>query len=158
MVVVKLPYLKSTMLCSKLSKGMGNNYYGEPAWPNDILYIFPICIFGITAILFGLAVSEPYSVGEPANPFATPLEILPEWYFFATFNLLRILPDKFIGVLSMIFFPAILLVLPFIENLNRYQNPFRRPIMMTIFMFVCIYSIWLSIGSLEAIIKALPLV
>ena len=158
MVVVKLPYLKSTMLCSKLSKGMVHNYYGEPAWPNDILYIFPICIFGITAILFGLAVSEPYSVGEPANPFATPLEILPEWYFFATFNLLRILPDKFIGVLSMILFPAILLVLPFIENLNRYQNPFRRPIMMTIFMFVCIYSIWLSIGSLEAIIKALPLV
>ena len=158
MVVVKLPYLKSTMLCSKLSKGMGHNYYGEPAWPNDILYIFPICIFGITAILFGLAVSEPYSVGEPANPFATTLEILPEWYFFATFNLLRILPDKFIGVLSMIFFPSILLVLPFIENLNIYQNPFRRPIMMTIFMFVCIYSIWLSIGSLEAIIKALPLV
>ena len=37
----KLPYLNSTMLCSKLSKGMGHTYYGEPAWPNDILYIFP---------------------------------------------------------------------------------------------------------------------
>ena len=63
MVVVKLPYLKSTMLCSKLSKGMGHNYYGEPAWPNDILYIFPVVIFGTTAILFGLAVSEPYTLG-----------------------------------------------------------------------------------------------
>ena len=31
LVVIKLPYLKSTMLCSKLSKGMGHNYYGEPA-------------------------------------------------------------------------------------------------------------------------------
>ena len=31
LVVIKLPYLKSTILCSKLSKGMGHNYYGEPA-------------------------------------------------------------------------------------------------------------------------------
>mmetsp|Transcript_46770 Transcript_46770/g.138166 ORF Transcript_46770/g.138166 Transcript_46770/m.138166 type:complete len:159 (-) Transcript_46770:9-485(-) len=158
MVVVKLPYLKSTMLCSKLSKGMGHNYYGEPAWPNDILYIFPVVIFGTTAILFGLAVSEPYTLGEPANPFATPLEILPEWYFFSTFNLLRILPDKFIGVLSMIYLPAILIILPFIENLNRYQNPFRRPIMISIFLFNVVYSLWLAIGSLVGITEALPLV
>ena len=158
MVVVKLPYLKSTMLCSKLSKGMGHNYYGEPAWPNDILYIFPIVIFGVTAILFGLAVSEPYGSGEPANPFATPLEILPEWYFFATFNLLRILPDKFIGVLSMLYLPGVLIVLPFIENLNRYQNPFRRPIMITLFLFFTVWALWLSVGSLTPISKALPLV
>ena len=31
LVVIKLPYLKSTIFCSKLSKGMGHNYYGEPA-------------------------------------------------------------------------------------------------------------------------------
>ncbi|KAK8942291.1 Cytochrome b6-f complex subunit 4 [Platanthera guangdongensis] len=30
----------------------------------------------------GLAVLEPSMIGEPADPFATPLEILPEWYFF----------------------------------------------------------------------------
>eukprot|EP00415_Alexandrium_ostenfeldii_P004111 UN4111 len=82
LVVVKLPYLKSTMLCSKLSKGMGHNYYGEPAWPNDILYIFPVVIFGVTSLICGLAVLEPLSIGTRANPFATPLEILPEWYFF----------------------------------------------------------------------------
>jgi cytochrome b6-f complex subunit 4 len=39
------------------------------------------------------SVLEP-SGFEPANPFATPLEILPEWYFFPTFNLLRVLPNK----------------------------------------------------------------
>jgi hypothetical protein len=30
LVVIKLPYVWSTMLCSKLSKGMGHNCYGEP--------------------------------------------------------------------------------------------------------------------------------
>jgi hypothetical protein len=60
LVVIKLPYLKSTMLCSKLSKGMGHNYYGEPAWPNDILYIFPVVILGILQLIFGLAVSYSF--------------------------------------------------------------------------------------------------
>jgi cytochrome b6-f complex subunit 4 len=158
LVVVKLPYLKSTMLCSKLSKGIGHNYYGEPAWPNDILYIFPVVIFGVTCLELGLAVCEPYGKSESANPFATPLEILPEWYFFATFNFLRILPSKLIGILSMLYLPGILLIIPFGENLNRYQNPFRRPIMVSIFLSVILYSIWLSIGPLEAIIKGLPLI
>lgn len=98
---MKLAYLSSTMLCSKLSKGIGHNYYGEPAWPNDILYIFPIVIFGISCLFLGLAIHEPYKKSEDANPFATPLEILPEWYLFTTFNLLRILSSKFIGILSM---------------------------------------------------------
>ena len=31
LVVIKLPYLKSTILSQKLSKGMGHNYYGEAA-------------------------------------------------------------------------------------------------------------------------------
>lgn len=146
------------MLCSKLSKGIGHNYYGEPAWPNDILYIFPIVIFGICCIILGLAIYQPYSKSEQANPFATPFEILPEWYLFATFNLLRILSSKFIGILSMLYLPGVLFILPFGENINRHQNPFRRPIVISIFLSVIIYSIWLSIGSLEAIIEALPLI
>jgi cytochrome b6-f complex subunit 4 len=36
---------------------MGHNYYGEPAWPNDILYIFPIVIFGIRSYILGLRFS-----------------------------------------------------------------------------------------------------
>ena len=111
MVVIQFPYLKSTMLCSKLSKGIGHNYYGEPAWPNDILYIFPIVICGIILQLLGLAIHQPYKKSEHANPFATPLEILPEWYLLTTFNLLRILSSKFIGILSMFYLPGVLFIL-----------------------------------------------
>ena len=49
--------------------------------------------------LLGLAIHQPYNKSEHANPFATPLEILPEWYLLTTFNLLRILSSKFIGIL-----------------------------------------------------------
>ena len=46
MVLIKLPQLYCSLLTSKLAKGIGHNTYGEPAWPNDILYIFPIVILG----------------------------------------------------------------------------------------------------------------
>ena len=144
------------MMCSKLSKGMGHNYYGEPAWPNDILYIFPIVIFGVISLILGLSISEPLSKDEISDPFSTPLEILPEWYFFPTFNLLRVLSNKFIGVLGQFYFPGVLLIIPLGENLSRFQNPLRRPIMIIMNFSAVVYSIWLSIGSLSPIIEALP--
>ena len=98
--------------------------------------------------MFGLAACSPFQIIDPATPFATPLEILPEWYLFPTFNLLRILSDKCIGILSMLFLSAVLFIIPFGENVNRYQNPFRRPVASSIFLNILSYSIWLSIGPL----------
>jgi len=157
MSVIKKPDLSDPKLRAKLAKGMGHNYYGEPAWPNDLLYIFPVCIFGTFACAIGLAVLEPSAFGEPANPFATPLEILPEWYFFPTFNLLRVLPNKLLGVLSMAAVPAGLLTVPFIENVNKFQNPFRRPVAMTVFAFGTFTAIWLGFGACMPIDKAITL-
>jgi len=157
MSVIKKPDLSDPKLRAKLAKGMGHNYYGEPAWPNDLLYIFPIVIFGTFASVIGLAVLEPSGFREPANPFATPLEILPEWYFFPTFNLLRVLPNKLLGVLSMAAVPAGLLTVPFIENVNKFQNPFRRPLAMTVFFVGTVAAIWLGIGAAMPIDKAITL-
>jgi cytochrome b6-f complex subunit 4 len=157
MSVIKKPDLSDPKLRAKLAKGMGHNYYGEPAWPNDLLYIFPICIFGTFACVVGLAVLAPSSFGEPANPFATPLEILPEWYFFPTFNLLRVLPNKLLGVLSMAAVPAGLLTVPFIENVNKFQNPFRRPIAMTVFFVGTVFAVWFGFGAAMPIDKAVTL-
>jgi cytochrome b6-f complex subunit 4 len=157
MSVIKKPDLSDPKLRAKLAKGMGHNYYGEPAWPNDLLYIFPIVIFGTFASVIGLSVLEPSGFGEPANPFATPLEILPEWYFFPTFNLLRVLPNKLLGVLSMAAVPVGLLTVPFIENVNKFQNPFRRPVAMTVFLVGTFVSIWLGFGAAMPIDKAITL-
>ena len=157
MSVIKKPDLTDPKLRAKLAKGMGHNYYGEPAWPNDLLYIFPVVILGTFSIVTGLAVLEPSALGEPANPFATPLEILPEWYFFPTFNLLRVLPNKLLGVLAMAAVPAGLITVPFIENVNKFQNPFRRPIASLVFIVGFIAAIWLGIGACLPIDKAISL-
>ena len=120
MSVTKRPDLSDPVLRAKLAKGMGHNYYGEPAWPNDLLYIFPVVILGTIACVVGLAVLDPAMLGDKANPFATPLEILPEWYLYPVFQILRVVPNKLLGIALQTLIPLGLMILPFIENL-KYQ-------------------------------------
>ena len=135
MSTLKKPDLSDPELRAKLAKCMGHNYYGEPAWPNDLLYIFPVVILGTIACEVGLAVLDPAMLGDKANPFATPLEILPEWYLYPVFQILRVVPNKLLGIALQTLIPLGLMILPFIENVNKFSNPFRRPIAMSVFLF-----------------------
>ncbi|MFQ3679362.1 MAG: cytochrome b6-f complex subunit IV [Pseudanabaenaceae cyanobacterium] len=155
--VEKLPDLNDPILRAKLEKNLGHNYYGEPAWPNDLLYTFPVVIMGTIALVAGFAVLDPTMVGEPADPFATPLEILPEWYFYPVFQILRVVPNKLLGVVLMASVPLGLLLVPFIENVNKFQNPFRRPVAMAVFLFGTLFTLYLGIGATLPIDKSLTL-
>ena len=157
MSTLKKPDLSDPKLRAKLAKGMGHNYYGEPAWPNDLLYIFPVVILGTIACVVGLAVLDPAMLGDKANPFATPLEILPEWYLYPVFQILRVVPNKLLGIALQTLIPLGLMILPFIENVNKFQNPFRRPLASLVFIVGFITAVWLGIGACLPIDKAITL-
>jgi cytochrome b6-f complex subunit 4 len=154
MATLKKPDLSDPKLRAKLALGMGHNYYGEPAWPNDLLYVFPVVIMGTFACIVALSVLDPALVGEPADPFATPLEILPEWYLYPVFQILRSVPNKLLGVLLMASVPLGLILVPFIENVNKFQNPFRRPVATTVFLIGTLVTLWLGIGAAFPIDKS----
>lgn len=155
--IQKQPDLSDPRLQEKLKKGMGHSSYGEPAWPNDLLYMFPIVIMGTISLVIGLAVLDPAMIGEPSNPFATPLEILPEWYLYPVFQILRTVPSKLLGVLLQTTIPLGLMLIPFIENVNKFQNPFRRPVATSVFLFSVVVTLWLGIGATFPIDKSLTL-
>lgn len=157
MSIQKKPDLADPKLRAKLAQGMGHNYYGEPAWPNDLLYTFPIVILGTIALCVGLGVLDPALIGEPADPFATPLEILPEWYFWPVFQVLRVVPNKLLGIAIMAGIPLGLILVPFIENVNKFQNPFRRPVATLVFLFGTLVTLWLGIGATFPIDESLTL-
>ncbi|MGL4377051.1 MAG: cytochrome b6-f complex subunit IV [Microcoleaceae cyanobacterium] len=157
MSIQKKPDLSDPALRAKIAKGMGHNFYGEPAWPNDLIYIFPTVILGTIALCVGLAVLDPAMIGEPSNPFATPLEILPEWYLWASFQILRVLPNKLLGIAGMASIPLGLMLIPFIESVNKFQNPFRRPVATAVFLFGTFVTIWLGVGATFPIDKSLTL-
>ena len=157
MTTLKKPDLSDPKLRAKLAKGMGHNYYGEPAWPNDLLYVFPVVMLGTIACVAGLAVLDPVMFSEPSDPFATPLEILPEWYLYPVFQILRILPNKLLGIACQAAVPLGLMLVPFLENFNKFQNPFRRPGAMAVFLFGTVVTLWLGIGATFPLDKSLTL-
>ena len=106
--------------------------------------------------ILGLFINEPLVIGESATLFATPLDILPEWYFYQAFNLLRILSNKLLGLLAQLYVSAVMLLILLLENTSRYQNPFRRPVCGGLVMYIIEVSIWLSLGPISVILGALP--
>jgi cytochrome b6-f complex subunit 4 len=96
-------------------------------------------------------------LGDRADPFATPLEILPEWYLYPVFQILRVVPNKLLGIALQTMIPLGLMLIPFIESFNKFQNPFRRPVAMGAFLFGTVFTIYLGIGACIPIDKSLTL-
>jgi len=48
----------------------------------------------------------------PANPLVTPVRIQPEWYFLFAYAILRSIPNKLGGVITLAILIAILFILP----------------------------------------------
>ena len=61
-------------------------------------------------------------VGEPANPFATPLEILPEWYLYPAFQILRVVPNKLLGVVLQTLIPLGLMCGPLYRKCEQVSK------------------------------------
>ncbi|MFM9158508.1 MAG: cytochrome b6-f complex subunit IV, partial [Dolichospermum sp.] len=60
-------------------------------------------------------------------------------------------------VLAMASVPLGLILVPFLENVNKFQNPFRRPVATTVFLFGTLVTLWLGIGAALPLDKSLTL-
>jgi ubiquinol-cytochrome c reductase cytochrome b subunit len=58
-----------------------------------------------------------------ANPLVTPPHIVPEWYFLPFHAILRSVPDKLGGVVSMFLAIAILFILPAADRSTLVVSP-----------------------------------
>ncbi len=81
-------------------------------------------LFGIGVFLFifsYIVFFAPNMLGDPdnyipANPMVTPSHIVPEWYFLPFYAILRAVPDKLGGVLSMFGAIILLFFLPWLDS------------------------------------------
>ena len=112
----------------------------EDFWPNEILKQNVVVLVTLAVIMFfailpvlteyvGLPVPQHHE--EPANPRgATPAGIKPEWYFLATYQYLRLMPTRFLGmsgktlgVLSQQVIIVALITLPFWYRKKAGKRP-----------------------------------
>src|SRR5215813_2204128 len=117
-----------------------NNPLGiDPKGPQDTVPFHPYYTikdgFGLTVFLIIYAIFVffmPNALGEPvnyvpANPLATPNEIVPEWYLLPFYAILRAIPDKLAGVLAMFGSIGLLFLLPWLDT-SRVRSCAFRPI------------------------------
>lgn len=78
--------------------------------------------FSLYLISF-MTVSDPEQFIE-ANPFVTPVHIVPEWYFLPAYAILRSVPNKLGGVFLLLMFIGVLILYPFLSNFRFKTNKF----------------------------------
>jgi len=98
-----------------------------------VFLIFYACIVFFAPNLFG----EPDNY-IPANPLATPAEIVPEWYFLPYYAILRSIPNKLAGVIAMFGAIVLLALVPWLD---------RSPVKSARFRPVYRYFFWVLLGD-----------
>ena len=112
--------------------------------------------YGIVVTLTLLSVIVylvPNILGDPenfiqANSLVTPVHIQPEWYFLFAYAILRSIPNKFGGVVSMFFSILILFVFPLLHRSWLRGLPFRPFGRMAFWSFMVNFVLLTWIGSL----------
>jgi len=129
----------------------------------DAVPMFPYHIvkdlYGLTLFFFlfsYIVFFDPNLLGHPdnwiqANPIVTPAHIVPEWYFLPFYAILRSIPDKLLGVLSLLL--SILILFTFPQNgLPIFRSFAFRPIFRVWFSMFVINSFllgWIGAKPIE---------
>lgn len=79
----------------------------------------------------------------PANPLATPAEIVPEWYFLPFYAILRSVPNKLGGVSLMFGAIAVLFVLPWLDT-SPVRSARFRPIYRALMIVLVVVTFTLG--------------
>lgn len=113
----------------------------------DFLYFFLSFVFFYPNVL---GHTDNYI---PANPLVTPTHIVPEWYFLPFYAILRSIPDKLMGVVSLLNSILVLLIVPFLfqnEKLNKgFLYSFYHKFLCWFFFFNCLVLGWIGGKSIE---------
>nr|ABD95364.1 cytochrome b [Ligia oceanica] len=116
-------------------------------------------LFGFTVmvtLLILVVLITPYGLGDPenfnpANPLVTPPHIQPEWYYLFAYAILRSIPNKLGGVISLVTSIAILYLLPFIFKKKLRSSQFYPTSKILFWMFVttAILLTWIGARPVE---------
>nr|YP_007474892.1 cytochrome b [Liphistius erawan]AFC77880.1 cytochrome b [Liphistius erawan] len=121
--------------------------------------------FTITMLLLTLfSLYLPFALSDaenfiPANPLITPLHIQPEWYFLFAYAILRSIPNKIGGVISLFLSILIFLTLPILLN-HKFQSTQFYPLSkLHLWSFATLFILltWMGAQSVEPPFDSLSL-
>ncbi|MCU7611564.1 cytochrome b [Anaplasma capra] len=141
--------------------GSGNPSGVEVKSKRDTLPMYPYFIvkdcvtFGLFFVLLYLFVFyAPNYLGHPdnyieANPMVTPEHIVPEWYFLPFYAMLRSIPDKLLGVLTMFCSIIVWFLLPILDTSPVKSGKYRPIFKIFYWAFVLDFCALIWLGGQE---------
>lgn len=77
----------------------------------------------------------PEEANTPADPFKTPAHIRPEWYLLAPYQMLKLVPNKFLGISLQVILIGVFLLWPFLDS-HQEKNILKRPVLRGAFLIL----------------------
>lgn len=135
---------------------------GFPTWPHETVRNLSIAAFFV-GIIFFLSATMPPHIGEPANPSSTPAIILPDWYLYWSFGLLKLNPlnpelavlggqkimaDRTYGVLANVVVVGFISMVPFL-NKGSARRPVEQPFWAAVGVFGVVFAFTISLLAVK---------
>ncbi len=112
---------------TKKTYSQGFSYYPYYFSKQAIMvFVYFSVMFFIISFLPSLFL--PAAATTPADPLQTPWLIRPAWYFLAPYQLLKLIPNKFIGISIQLIIVCVFLIFPFLER--REEENIRKSLAM----------------------------
>lgn len=107
-----------------------------------VVYFFLMILF--IFVFFYPQISFPPDAMDPADPLSTPAHIKPEWYFLANYQMLKLVPNEFAGILLQGIIAAFLFFLPLVDK-GEERRFWKRPVFAALTIFGTMVFILLTI-------------
>jgi len=138
---------------------------GFPAWPHEMIRNLALTSFFVGMIIL-LAATLPPHIAPPANSGSTPLIILPDWYLYWSFGLLKLGPlnpelsllggqkllaDQTYGVLANLVIVGMIAVVPFL-NKGSARRPVEQPFWAAVGMSGVVFAVTIAALSVKNLV------
>ena len=121
---------------------------GIPFFPDYTIEELAMVCFFLAALLavtfFAPQLFIPPDALVPADPFNTPENIKPEWYFLWAYQTLKIFPSEFLGLAVQGALMTFLALLPFVDR-GEERRPAKRPVFVSLYALLSILMIAISV-------------
>ncbi|WP_158057379.1 cytochrome bc complex cytochrome b subunit [Halorussus halophilus] len=133
-----------------------------PTWPHEMIRNLSLTSFFVGMIIF-LSATLPPHLGPPADPSSTPAVILPDWYLYWSFGLLKLGPlnpelailggeklmaDRTYGVMANVVVVGFIAIVPFL-NKGSARRPVEQPFWAAVGMSGVVFAVTISALSIK---------
>ncbi|MEF8881460.1 MAG: cytochrome bc complex cytochrome b subunit [Halapricum sp.] len=138
---------------------------GFPAWPHETIRNLSLTSFFVGMIIM-LSATLPPHIGPPANPSQTPAIILPDWYLYWSFGLLKLgflnpdlallggeklMADRTYGVVANLVVVGFVAIVPFL-NKGSARRPVEQPFWASVGVAGVVFAFTIAVLSVKNLV------